>query len=377
MIISALKEPGYETRVAITPSSIKQFTQLGFKTNIEQGAGLKAGFSDQAYEEAGATIINNRKNLLEHSSTILLISQPELTTVENVAANTLLIGPFDTDPESKLIELCRKKNISLLSMNLIPRISRAQSMDSLSSQANLAGYRAVLEACSHFQRAIPMMMTAAGMIHPAKVLILGAGVAGLQAIATAKRLGAVVYAFDVRTAAKEQVESLGAEFIEVEINEDTETEGGYAKETSEDYQKRQNALIDEYAQKSDIIITTALIPGRKAPVLLFKNTIEKMKPGSIVVDMATSRGGNCEASVADKVTIHNEVTIVGYSNLAGFIPTTASELYANNFIHLLKLLVADSATIQFNPDDEIVKQSLLCHNGQYMPFANAKEKENE
>ena len=224
-------------------------------------------------------------------------------------------------------------------MNLIPRISRAQSMDSLSSQANLAGYRAVFEGVNRYNRAVPMMMTAAGMIQPAKVLILGAGVAGLQAIATAKRLGAVVYAFDVRSVAKEQVQSLGAEFIEVSEGQDNETSGGYASETSEAYQRLQAELIDQYAKQADIVVTTALIPGRKAPILLRKKTIEAMKPGSIIVDLATSRGGNCEVSQRDKIIKDkNGVTVVGFSNIAGLVPATASELYANNLVHLLTLL---------------------------------------
>lgn len=260
-------------------------------------------------------------------------------------------------------------------MNLIPRISRAQSMDSLSSQANLAGYRAVLEACSQFHRAIPMMMTAAGMIQPAKVLILGAGVAGLQAIATAKRLGAVVYAFDVRRAAKEQVESLGAEFIEVSQNEDSETKGGYASEMSEEYKKLQAELIDQYAKLADIVISTALIPGKKAPVLLYKKTVEQMKPGSVIVDLATSRGGNCEVSAPDKTIKHGEITVIGFSNMAGLVPTTASELYANNLVHLIDALAPTPPEITLNPNDEIIQQAVLCHQNQYLPF-QVKETQN-
>ncbi|WBV68341.1 NAD(P) transhydrogenase subunit alpha [Legionella pneumophila] len=261
-------------------------------------------------------------------------------------------------------------------MSLIPRISRAQSMDSLSSQANLAGYRAVLEAATTFHRAIPMMMTAAGMIQPAKVLILGAGVAGLQAIATAKRLGAVVYAFDVRKAAKEQVESLGAEFIEVMQEQDSETAGGYATETSEEYKKLQAELIDQYAKTADIVISTALIPGRQAPVLLYKKTVEQMKPGSVIVDLATSRGGNCELSVADKIIKHGDITIVGFSNMAGLVPATASDLYSNNLVHLINLLAKNPAEFNLNPEDEIIQQAVLCHKGTYLPFQGVKEKQN-
>lgn len=242
-------------------------------------------------------------------------------------------------------------------------------MDSLSSQANLAGYKAVLEAVNRFHQVVPMMMTAAGMIKPAKVLILGAGVAGLQAIATAKRLGAVVYAFDVRSAAKEQVESLGAEFIEVAASDpNLESTGGYAREASEEYKQLQAELIDQYAKSSDIVITTALIPNRPAPRLLYKKTIEQMKPGSIVVDSATSRGGNCELSLRDEVIEHNQVTLIGISNMAGLVPRTASELYANNLLHLIRFLAPKPPEVEFNPKDEIIQQALLCHEGHYLPF---------
>ena len=304
---------------------------------------------------------------------MLCINEPSPQNLEGLAKDALVIGHIDNNTQGDLIRWCLEKSISLASMNLIPRISRAQSMDSLSSQANLAGYRAVLEAVNTFHRAIPMMMTAAGMIQPAKVLILGAGVAGLQAIATAKRLGAVVYAFDVRRAAKEQVESLGAEFIEVAQDQDAETKGGYASEMSEEYKQQQAALIDQYAKMVDIVISTALIPGRPAPLLLHKNTVEQMKPGSVIVDLATSRGGNCEVSVLDQVIKHQEITIIGLSNMAGLVPTTASELYSNNLVHLVNLLASKDTDITFNPEDEIIQQAILCHEGTYLPFQKAKE----
>ena len=303
MMITALHEAN-ETRVAITPNSAKHYIKLGFEVAIESNAGLKSGFTDEAYQHAGVQIINNRQELLNKTDLLLCINEPAPEQLIGLPQNALIIGHIEKDPESPLVILCKEQKISLLSMNLIPRISRAQSMDSLSSQANLAGYRAVLEGVNAFHRVIPMMMTAAGMIQPAKILVLGAGVAGLQAIATAKRLGAVVYAFDVRRAAKEQVESLGAEFIEVAQNQDNETKGGYASEMSEEYQKLQAALIDQYAKMADIVVSTALIPGRKAPVLLFKHTVEQMKPGSVIVDLATSRGGNCELSVANETIQH-------------------------------------------------------------------------
>lgn len=375
MIIAALNETDNETRVAITPSSVKHFINLGFKPHIEQGAGLKAGFKDHDYEQVGATIINNRMTLLQNTGILLCVGEPDQKDIVHLTTGSLIIGHFDKDKENAVVRGCLNKNLSLLSMNFIPRISRAQSMDSLSSQANLAGYRAILEAICHFKRAIPMMMTAAGMIHPAKILIIGAGVAGLQAIATAKRLGAVVYAFDVRKAAKEQVESLGAEFIEVSTDENMETSGGYASETSEEYKKQQAALINEYARKVDIIITTALIPGKKAPLLLNKQTAEEMKAGSVIVDLATSRGGNCEVSVQDKIIQYNEITIIGISNMAGLVPATASELYANNLLQLIKMLSSSPGEIHFDSEDEIIQQALICHKAQFMPFQLVMENE--
>lgn len=376
MLIATLLAPEHESRVAVTPNSAKHYIKAGFAVTIEENAGLAACFKNQDYEQVGVQISNDRKDILKKVNILLCINEPNPKDLEGLQQGALIIGHIDNDPQSNLITWCKEKKITLFSMNLIPRISRAQSMDSLSSQANLAGYRAVLEACNQFHRAIPMMMTAAGMIQPAKVLILGAGVAGLQAIATAKRLGAVVYAFDVRRAAKEQVESLGAEFIEVSQDQDGETKGGYASETSEEYKKLQAELIDKYGKQADIIISTALIPGQKAPVLLYKKTIEQMKPGSVVVDLATSRGGNCELSVLDKIIKHGEVSIIGYSNLAGLIPATASELYANNLVHLINLLAPTSTEITLNPHDEIIQQAVLCHQSQYLPFKTIKEKQN-
>ncbi|MFA6304017.1 MAG: Re/Si-specific NAD(P)(+) transhydrogenase subunit alpha [Legionella sp.] len=376
MLIATLLETANETRVAITPQSAKNFIKSGFEVAIERDAGLSAGFSDKVYQDVGVTIFDNKQDLLKKTNLLLCINEPNPKEIEGLGKEAILVAHVDNDPKSELINFCTKNEISLISMNLIPRISRAQSMDSLSSQANLAGYRAVLEAVNQFNRAVPMMMTAAGMIQPAKVLILGAGVAGLQAIATAKRLGAVVYAFDVRRAAKEQVESLGAEFIEVSQNEDSETKGGYASETSDEYKKLQGELIDKYARLSDIVISTALIPGRPAPILLHKNTVLEMKPGSIIVDLATSRGGNCELSVANKTVRKDGVTIIGISNMAGLVPATASELYANNLVHLSKLLAANPPEIHFNPDDEIIQQAVLCHKGKYLPFQKQTQEKN-
>ncbi len=372
MIITALREGGNETRVAITPTAVKQYTKLGFEVLCEQNLGKFAGFNDEAYQQAGARIMKDRKALLEETKILVCISELEADDLKGLYADSILIGPIYNNPQSDLLSWCLRHRISVISLTAIPRISRAQNLDTLSSQANLAGYRAVLEAIAHFKRAVPMMMTAAGMIHPAKVLILGAGVAGLQAIATAKRLGAIVYAFDVRTAAKEQVESLGAQFIEVEQRQDAETAGGYAEEMSEEYQRLQAELIHQHSQQVDIIICTALIPGKKAPVLIKQKSIELMKPGSVIVDMATSRGGNCELSERDEVIKHGEVTIVGFSNIAGLVPATASELFANNVLNFIKLISPAPSKVHFNEEDEIIRQALICHDGQAMPFQLVK-----
>lgn len=373
MIIAALNESPNDTRVAITPNAVKHYTKLGFEVVLEANAGVAAGFSDNDYLQANAKIISDRTDVLKNANILVAINEPSSENLAQLPANALIICHQDNDPENATIKTCCSHPLSLFSMNLVPRISRAQSMDSLSSQANLAGYRAVLEGVNHFNRAIPMMMTAAGMIQPAKILILGAGVAGLQAIATAKRLGAVVYAFDVRKAAREQVESLGAEFIEVSDTEDNETQSGYAREMSEEYKLLQADLIHKYAKMSDIVVSTALIPGRKAPVLITKETVEQMKAGSVIVDIATSRGGNCELSQRDKIIRHENVIIVGYSNMAGLVPATASELYSGNLVNLIRHLAPTSGELVFNPDDEIIIQALLCHEGRYLPYQKITE----
>ncbi|MBA2711280.1 MAG: Re/Si-specific NAD(P)(+) transhydrogenase subunit alpha [Tatlockia sp.] len=379
MIITALNEINTkDSRVAITPNAVKHYLKLGFEVFCENNAGQAAGFSDEDYIAAGANIEADRKSLLKKTNILVSVAEPAPSELDGLQEDALIIAPIDKDPDSALLLWACEEKIDVFSMNLIPRLSRAQSMDSLSSQANLAGYRAILEGVYHYNRAIPMMMTAAGMIHPAKILVLGAGVAGLQAIATAKRLGAVIYAFDVRRAAKEQVESLGAEFIEVGEGQDNETAGGYASETSEEYKRLQAELIDKFAQQADIVIATALIPGRQAPILLTKKTIEAMKPSAIIVDLATSRGGNCEMSIRDEIVKTKKgTTIIGFSNLAGLIPATASELYANNLLQLVTLLAASPPDLNFNAEDEIINQATLCHNGNYLPFQQAKEIQND
>ncbi|WP_367607327.1 Re/Si-specific NAD(P)(+) transhydrogenase subunit alpha [Legionella sp. W05-934-2] len=369
MNIVASCEQKPETRVALTPSVVRHYQSLGHQVFLEQGAGELSGFSDQMYEACDVSV-DKPKSILSTANVLLSVNVPTKNTLKYLAPNTLIISQFEND-ESAIIDYCLANQLSLINMKLMPRISRAQNMDTLSSQSNLAGYKAVLMAVNAFQRVVPMMMTAAGMIHPAKVLILGAGVAGLQAIATAKRIGAAVYAFDVRRAAKEQVESLSAEFVEVS-DEDMEGEGGYAGEASDAYKQKQAALIHEHAQQADMIITTALIPNRPAPILIQEETVRAMKPGSVIVDMATARGGNCALSENDKVVVKHGVTIMGYSNLAGLVPATASELYANNLLQLVKL-ISDDGQIKLNADDTVLQHTLICHQGQTMPFMREEQ----
>ena len=367
MNVVILNESAAENRVALTPSKVKHYKDLHCAVFITKNAGKNAGYQDKAYEDAGA-IIEKTSDALLKADIILSINPPKASTLKKVKKDVILISQLQNE-DNKLLQYCIEKQITLLNLNAIPRISRAQNMDVLSSQANLSGYKAVLLAINHFQRVVPMMMTAAGMIHPAKVLILGAGVAGLQAIATAKRIGAEVFAFDVRQAAREQVESLGATFVSVSEEEDLESEGGYASQTSDDYKKKQAALIQQYASQSDIVISTALIPNRPAPILLSKETVSQMKPGSVIVDIATSRGGNCELSVKDKIIVDHGITIVGYSNLAGMLSKTASELFSNNVLNVVKLLInKKTSSIELNPEDTIIQHSIVCHNGQSMPF---------
>ncbi|MCC5792924.1 MAG: NAD(P) transhydrogenase subunit alpha [Legionellaceae bacterium] len=373
MKVATICERPPESRVALTPSLLSQYKRAGFSISCEDNAGSKAGFPNPSYTEHGASV-GKLKTVLPDTNLLLCVNPPSPRVLKYLAPGCIILTQIDEDQDSNFIKSCLKHSLSLINMNKIPRISRAQAMDVLSSQSNLAGYKAVVLAVNTYQRAVPMMMTAAGMIHPAKVLVLGAGVAGLQAIATAKRLGAAVSAFDVRQAAREQVESLGAEFIEVSA-EDLETADGYASETSEHYQKLQAALIDEHARTSDIIITTALIPNRPAPKLIHASTIKAMKPGSVIVDMATARGGNCAYSIKDSETIVSDIHILGYSNLAGMLPTTASELYANNLFQFTKLLIKnDTDSLCLDPEDAIIQQTLICHDGQNSPWLKTENR---
>ena len=365
--IAVIKEitPG-ENRVAATPDAVKKYLALGCSVIVESGAGARASFDDDAYKSAGATIGSDVRATIKDADVVLCVHRPEADTLERINKGATVIGLLGPYQFKDAIARFERIGGSAISLELVPRISRAQSMDVLSSQANLAGYRAVIEASTIFGRAFPMMMTAAGTVAPAKVFVMGAGVAGLQAIATARRLGAVVSATDVRAVAKEQVQSLGASFVMVE-NEETkaaETSGGYAKEMSEDYKRQQATLIADTIKKQDVVITTALIPGRPAPVLVTADMVKSMKAGSVIVDMATEMGGNCALSEKGAVVVKHGVTIVGYSNLPAHIAVDASNLYARNIVNVITLLLGkEKKALEFNFDDEIIKGFTLMHNG--------------
>ena len=364
MIIGVPKETQKdESRVAAVPETVKKLIAMGFEVVVEKGAGDGALIPDSAFESAGASMVTNAKAL--GSELVFKVRPPsgdEIGKLTKGATVISLMEPYSNNDVAKKLDAAGVHGFGL---ELVPRITRAQSMDVLSSQANLAGYRAVLEASAVFTRAFPMMMTAAGTVPPAKVLVMGAGVAGLQAIATAKRLGAVVSATDVRPAVKEQVESLGGKFVAVEDEEfkAAETSGGYAKEMSDAYKAKQAQLIADTIKTQDIIITTALIPGRAAPVLVTEDMVKTMKPGSVIVDLAVEQGGNCPISEAGEVVVKHGVTLVGYTNMAGRLAEVASMLYAKNLLNFLtNLWDAEGKTLKMDSDDEIITSSLITKN---------------
>ena len=352
-----------ETRVAATPQSLKELIKAGYEVNIETGAGTSSFISDDNFKNAGANIVNTTNELFKNSDIILKVAAPTSDEIELMPKDSILVSFFQPTIELEKVKSISNKNITGLSMHLVPRTTLAQKMDALSSQANIAGYKAVLMGSSHMNVYMPLLMTAAGTIRPAKVLILGAGVAGLQAIATAKRLGAQVEAFDVRPEVKEQVESLGAKFVEVSSEfDDGVGEGGYAKETSDEYKQKQQELIKEHISKADMVVTTALIPGRKAPILIGKDVVELMKPGSVIMDLAAENGGNCEVTKKDKIITHNDVIVDGTSNIPATMPVHASELYAKN-ISALVLYMTKENNLNFDMDDEIISDSTFTHQG--------------
>ena len=365
MIAAILKETIVgETRVAATPKTILELIDSGLTVYVESGAGNESCFSDQDYIEAGAQIKEDAKSTLNEANLVLKVVPPTLDEIELFPNDTIFISFFQTTNETKTVMKLRDKNITSFSMHLIPRTTLAQSMDALSSQANIAGYKAVLVGASHLSVYMPLLMTAAGTIAPAKVLIIGAGVAGLQAIATANRLGAQVEAFDVRPEVKEQVESLGAKFVEVESeNIEGVGEGGYAKETSDDYKKQQELKIKERAMKSDLVITTALIPGKPAPTLINKDIVENMKMGSVIVDLASENGGNCELTQKDEIINHKGVIIDGTSNFPATMQTHASQLYSKNISSFVKHMLKEGE-LNLDLKDEIIAGAMFTHKGE-------------
>lgn len=364
--------PG-ETRIAASPDSIKRFSRLGVEVLIQSEAGLKAAMSDDVLAAAGADIVPDAAALYSEADMVFKVRRP-MTAAEGgpdevamMKSGAILIGLLSPLAQREQVEDYAKRGLTTFAMELVPRISRAQSMDALSSQSNIAGYMAVIDAAGAFGKILPMMMTAAGTITPAKVVVLGAGVAGLQAIATAHRLGAVVSAFDVRPAVKEQVESLGATFIEVpgEESEAAETTGGYAREMSRDYQQRQAEVIHETLKKQDICVTTAQIPGRPAPVLIPEAVVKDMKPGSVIVDLATDGGGNCELSERDKVVVKHGVTIIGHANYPARVPVDTSNLYARNLYNFVAPMInSETKQLDIDWEDEVFRGALLTRDGQ-------------
>jgi len=353
-----------EKRVALTPDTVAKLIEKGLKVQVEKDAGLASNYLDTSYREAGATIAESRDQLFTSSDILLSIQTPPQNDLEKLKEGSVLICFLWALQNRDLVEKLKDAKVTTLGMDAIPRISRAQNMDALSSMSSIAGYKAALIGANELDRYLPMMMTAAGTIAPAKVLVLGAGVAGLQAIATAKRLGAVVEAFDIRPAVKEQVESLGAKFVEVpDLDEDTETEGGYAKELSDDKQERQRQVIHEHAKKSDIIITTALIPGKPAPLLVTNEMVHDMHPGSVVVDLAAEQGGNCELTEPGQTIEENEVKIAGPLNLASSLAHHASQLYSKNMMALLNHLLNEEGELNFDFEDEITLKTTITHQG--------------
>ena len=359
-IASILENTKIEKRISITPDIAKKYIDLGFEVALSENYGAHLGFNDQSYLDLGVKVFKNENEVIDGSDIIvqlgLLSDEKNLLIKENQTLIGIL-NPYNN--ENKINDLVKRK-VNVLSLELLPRITRAQSMDVLSSQANLAGYKAVLESFANFEKAIPMMMTAAGTIPAAKVLVVGAGVAGLQAIATAKRMGAIVFATDVRMASKEQVESLGGKFLTVEGAENLETKGGYAKEASEDFKKKQEELLNETLKKIDIVICTALIPGKKAPVIIKSSMINNMRAGSVIYDLAAIQGGNTAFTEVDKVIDKNGVRIMGESNILNKLPTSASNLYAKNVFNFVSNLYdKENKKININLEDEIIKKTLI------------------
>ena len=361
MIIGSTKEDlSIEKRVALTPDAAKNIIGLGLNIYIEKNYADHLGIKDEDFKKVGVEIKDSSKEVLKSCNLLIKVNYPREDEINNLNEKTILIGMFNPSQNKNKINEIIKKNIKLFSLELLPRITRAQSMDVLSSQSNLAGYRAVIDSIYEFEKAIPMMMTAAGTVPAAKVLVIGAGVAGLQAIATAKRLGAIVSATDVRSASKEQVESLGGKFLTVDKSEDMETSGGYAKEVSDDYKKKQAEMMQEALKKNDIVICTALIPGKPAPRILTENLVKLMKPGSIVYDLASEQGGNSAYSEPGKINLVDGIKIIGVKSLMNRLPLTASSLYSKNLFSFIRNLYSkEKKDFNLNYEDEIINKTLI------------------
>lgn len=373
MIIAVLKEKAkHENRVALVPESVKALTKKNLEVWIETGAGEASAFTDQTYIDAGAKIKESAAEILSSANVLIKVQKPEPDEIEKMKPDTVVVSFLGALFNKDLVEQLKSAKVTAIGLDAVPRITRAQKMDALSSMSSIAGYKAVLIAADSLGKYMPMMMTAAGTIPPARALILGAGVAGLQAIATARRLGAVVEAFDVRPAVKEQVESLGAKFVEVKLDEEeTETKGGYAKELSEESQKRQKQAIHNHAKRSDIVITTALIPGKPAPLLITKETVEEMANGSVIVDLAGEQGGNCELTKPGETVVHNGVTIHSPLNITSLLPVHASQLYSKNISALIDLLIKEGE-LNLDFEDEIIKNATITHKGEIVSPAIKK-----
>ena len=365
MIIGIPKELNKdETRSAITAGTVKSYTKFGFSVMVESGAGSLSHMSDDELKEAGAEIVSSANDIFQKANIIVKVNSPSDQEIDSMKEGSLLVSFMQTTKETETVKKLQSKKINAISMHLIPRTTLAQKMDALSSQSNIAGYKAVLMGACHIEKYMPLLMTAAGTIPPAKVVVIGAGVAGLQAIATAKRLGAQVEASDVRPEVKEQVESLGAKYIEVKSEESEGVgEGGYAKETSDDYKKKQQELLAEHISKSDIVITTALIPGRPAPILIPEDMVKGMKPGSVIMDLAAENGGNCELTDPGQVATKHGVIIDGTTNISGTMSVHATELYAKN-VNALLTHIYNKEDLTLNMEDEITDGSLYLYNGE-------------
>ncbi|MBV8066883.1 MAG: Re/Si-specific NAD(P)(+) transhydrogenase subunit alpha [Candidatus Eremiobacteraeota bacterium] len=364
MIIAVPREAAEkERRVALVPETVSRFAKMGVAVCVQRGAGNAAAFPDELYGAAGASSAEDAQSLVAEADVVVSVGRPGEEVLSGLRPGCVVVGFLNPLGDPAYLQRLAEANVTAIAMETIPRITRAQSMDALSSQSNIAGYKAVLLAAAHLPKFFPMLTTAAGTIAPAKVLVLGAGVAGLQAIATARRLGAVVSGYDVRAAVKEQVQSLGATFLEFELGADAETAGGYAKELTAEQQERQRGWMVEQIGANDVVITTALVPGRKAPVLISEAGVAAMKPGSVVIDLAAEAGGNCALTVRDElVTSANGVTVVGTTNLPSTMPSDASRLYSRNIYALLSPWIADGK-LTIDPDDEVAKGAVVARDG--------------